>query len=124
MKLATLISKIQTLRPSQYDEQQLTEWVNEVEAQVVETILNRAVGNNIEFKPYNIAVDAEKELLIPDENCDVYLHYLAAKIDYWNSEIDRYNNSVAMYSKYRRNHIPKVNVPPMPDLIWPEVLRS
>ena len=132
MKLATLISKIQTLRPSQYDEQQLTEWVNEVEAQVVETILNRAVGNNIEFKPYNIAVDAEKELLIPDENCDVYLHYLAAKIDYWNSEIDRYNNSVAMYSaswqsfatKYRRNHIPKVNVPPMPDLIWPDVLRS
>lgn len=132
MKLATLISKIQTLRPSQYDEEQLTEWVNEVEAQVVETILNRASGNNIEFEPYDIAVDAEKELLVPDENCDLYIHYLAAKIDYWNAELDRYNNDVAMYSaswqtfasKYRRTHMPKVNLPPVPELTWPDVLRS
>lgn len=132
MKLATLIARIQVLRPSQYDEQQLTEWVNEVEAQVVETILNRASGNNIQLEPYDIAVDAEKELLVPDENCDLYLHYLAAKIDFWNAELDRYNNDVAMYSaswqtfasKYRRTHIPKVDFPPIPEVIWPDPLRS
>ena len=46
---------------------------------------------------------------------DIYVNYLAAKIDYKNEETERYNNSVAAYeasfqafaSYYRRNHMPK-----------------
>ena len=132
MTLATLIARIQSLRPSQYDEVQLVDWINEVEAQVADEVINRAWADNVEFHPYDIAVDAERKLILPDEHCDVYLHYLAAKIDYWNGETDRYNNSAAMYaaswksmaSAYRRNHMPKCNIPVCGDLRWPEPLRS
>jgi hypothetical protein len=133
MTLAKLIAQIQTLRPSQYDEHQLTAWVNEIEAQAVDEVFNRAMFDNTEFKPYDIDLDAEKELLIPDENSDVYLHYLAAKIDYWNGEIDRYNNSAVMYdaswnafaSKYRRNHKPRCTAPRTYGCLWwPDPLRN
>lgn len=133
MTLAKLIAQIQTLRPSQYDEHQLTAWVNEIEAQAVEEIFNRAMFDDHEFKPYDIDLDAEKELLIPDENTDVYLHYLSSKIDYWNGEIDRYNNSASMFSaswasfanKYRRQHKPRCVKPyKYDDLCWCEPLRN
>lgn len=132
MKLATLIARINSLRPSQYDESQLVDWINEVEAQVADDVINRAWANNVEFKPYDISVDGEKELLIPDENCDVYLHYLAAKIDFWNGELERYNNSASMYmsswrsfaGSYRRNHMPKCLTPAGAELYWPDPLRS
>ena len=133
MNLAKLIAQIQTLRPSQYDEHQLTAWVNEIEAQVVDEVYGRAMFDGHEFVPYDIDLDAEKELLIPDENADVYLHYLSSKIDYWNGEIDRYNNSAAMYgaswatfaNKYRRNHQPRCTAPKRHGCLWwAEPLRN
>lgn len=133
MNLAKLIAQIQTLRPSQYDEHQLTAWVNEIEAQVVDEVYGRAMFDEHEFEPYDIDLDAEKELLIPDEHADVYLHYLASKIDYWNGEIDRYNNSATMFgaswqtfaNKYRRNHQPRCTAPKMYGcLCWPDPLRN
>lgn len=133
MTLAKLIAEIQTLRPSQYDEHQLTAWVNEIEAQTVDEVYNKAMFDQTEFTPYDIDLDAEKELLIPDEHAEVYLHYLASKIDYWNGEIDRYNNSAAMYgaswatfaNKYRRHHKPRCVKPYTHDcLCWCDPLRN
>lgn len=132
MKLAKLIAQIHTLRPSQYDEVQLTDWVNEIEGQVMDEVYGKSMFDEHEFTPYDIAYDAEKELLIPDEHTDVYLHYLAAKIDYWNGEIDRYNNSASMFAaswssfanKYRRNHKPRCTAPEHGCLCWPDPLRN
>jgi len=130
MTLATLITKIEKLRPSQFDKDELTDWVNEIESQVVDQIFNKAEGDEHVFTPYKYDEDYDRELMLPEQHTDIYLHYLAAKIDYWNSEIERFNNSAAMYqsawdsyaAEYRRNNMPKQLKRPCHEW-WPDPLR-
>lgn len=115
MTLAKLISMVDEMKANQYDSEMKTVWLSEVEGMVVEEILNRAEGNEIEFTSYDYNQDAEKELLVPDRYTDLYRNYLYAKIDYANAEYERYNNSVTMFEAsystfaqhYRRTHMPK-----------------
>jgi hypothetical protein len=45
----------------------------------------------------------------------MYLFWLESKIDYWNGEMGKYNNSISMFNTayaeyeryYRRTHMPK-----------------
>lgn len=115
MQLSVLIAFVDDTKPNQYDDEVKTQWITEVESMVVEEILNKAEGNDIEFTGYDYNVDNERELLVPDKFADVYVNYLHSKIDYHNAEYARYNNSVAMFEAafstfaayYRRNHMPK-----------------
>lgn len=115
MKIAEILARVDDEKLNQYDARVKTAWLSEVEGMVVDEILNMAEGNDIEFDGYDYDRDFEKTLLIPDRFGDVYSNYLAAKIDYKNGEIERYNNSVAAFESsfqtfaayYRRNHIPK-----------------
>lgn len=115
MKLKELIEKINQLKLNEYDEDQLTEWVTELENYVIVNIFNRAEGMDYEQVRYRYEEDGETELMVPDPFSEVYLHYLASKIDYWQQEIESYNNSVLLYNAayqafadyMRRNHKPK-----------------
>lgn len=115
MKLAELIAKVESLRPSEYDKDELTQWVNEIEFQAVDTVFNKAMGVNMEFKKYNYELNAETELLIPDQFNGVYLTYLFTKIDYFNAETDRYSLDSTMHEAewtafanwFRRHFRPK-----------------
>lgn len=115
MKLGELIEIIIDTRGQQYDEEYLTDWLNEIEGQAVDEVINQAEGYNIAFVPYDYTHDAEHTLRIPDRFQDVYLNYLYAKIDFGNQETERYNNDVAMYNAsyeayaawFRRENRPK-----------------
>jgi hypothetical protein len=115
MKVTELLAMCDDTKPNQYDEITKVQWLSEVEGIVVDEILNKAEGNDIEFDRYDPVQDMEKDLLVPDRFADLYLHYLYAKIDFSNAEYSRYNNSVAMYNAsydayagyYRRTHMPK-----------------
>lgn len=115
MKLGELIEIIIDTRGQQYDEEFLVGWVNEIEGQAVDEVINQAEGYDIEFTPYEYVQDAERSLQIPDRFRDVYINYLYAKIDFGNQETERYNNDVAMYNAsyeayaawFRRENRPK-----------------
>lgn len=115
MNIAKLISMCDELKPNQYDTEQKTQWLSEIEATVIDEILNQAEGNEIKFEGYDYNIDSGKELLVPDAYADLYLNYLMAKIDYFNAEYGRYNNSMTMFNLsydrfaayYIRNHMPK-----------------
>lgn len=117
MKIVELFAMCDESKPNQYGTEMKTQWLNEVEGIVVDEILNLAEGNDIDFEKYEYERDAERELMVPDRYCDLYLNYLFCKIDYMNAEYARYNNEVAMYnaakdayaSYYRRTHTPKQN---------------
>ena len=112
MKLGKMIAMVDNMKPNQYTKDMKTKWLSEVEGTVVDEILNLAAGNQIVFNGYDYNNDVEKELLVPDTHLDIYQYYLFAKIDYQNSELERYNNDTAMfyaaledYAKYyRRTH--------------------
>ena len=74
-----------------------------------------ATRNDIMFNGYHEDTPIDTELLVPapyDE--EVYLFWLQSKIEYWNGEMGKYNNSVTMYNKaysnferaYNREHKP------------------
>lgn len=115
MTVGELIERMITLRGVQYDEETMTGWLNEIEGQVVDDVVNRAEGYDITFKPLDYKLNAETELTVPDRFQDVYINYLLSKLDFHNQETERYNNDVVMFNSsfdaysawFRRNHMPK-----------------
>lgn len=55
-------------------------------------------GTAPDFEPYT-EEDKECQLLVPPPYDGLYLSWLEAQIDYENGEIDRYNNSLAMFTQ-------------------------
>ena len=112
MELGKMIAMVDQMKPNQYTKEMKTKWLSEVESTVVNEIFNVAYGEDVVFDGYDYNKDMEKELMIPDTNLDIYQYYLFAKIDYQNSELERYNNDTAMYyaaledyaKHYRRTH--------------------
>ena len=112
MELGKMIAMVDQMKPNQYTKEMKTKWLSEVESTVVNEIFNMAYGEDVVFDGYDYNKDMEKELMIPDTNLDIYQYYLFAKIDYQNSELERYNNDTAMYyaaledyaKPYRRTH--------------------
>lgn len=126
MKLAELIAYVDSIRPNAYDKDVKTGWVNEIERQAWEQVINRAVPDEgtdtIDYPgPYVYDEHDETTLLIDDSHKDVYVTYLLAQMDYANMEIDRYNVDSAMHqaawdgyaAEYRRNHLPKTHETPV-----------
>lgn len=115
MTVGELIERIIMLRGRQYDEDIMVGWLNEIEGQVVDDVVNRAEGYEMEFKTLSYAKDTERQLTIPERFQDVYINYMLSKIDYHNQETERYNNDVVMYNSaydayaawFRRNNMPK-----------------
>ncbi len=129
MTLSELVAKINQLKPSEYDKDDITRWVNAVEHmawdQVIlrserviippkmdPVVVNPGIVNYVPeiippfpeepFKPYVYVEDAERELLIPDQFSDAYIYFVSAKIDFQNMEIDRYNaESVAFENEFQ-----------------------
>ena len=89
MTVGELIERIIMLRGRQYDEDIMVGWLNEIEGQVVDDVVNRAEGYDMVFKPLSYAQDTERQLTIPERFQDVYINYMLSKIDYHNQETER-----------------------------------
>lgn len=115
MTLNELIEQVTVLRGQQYATETIVSWINEIEGEIIDEVVNRAEGNNVEFKPLRYETDSEKELTLPARFQDIYTNYILSKIDFNNQETERYNNDVVMFNSayaeyaawYRRNHVPK-----------------
>ena len=116
MTLREAIDRIDSLKHNTYTTAEKVEWISRLDGLVKNQIIDtHEDGENIEFNGYTVEADMERELLIPAPYDDAYIKWLEAKIDYYNGEIARYNNSVMMYQAvyddyqryYNRNHMPK-----------------
>ena len=96
MTVGKLIETVTVLVGQQYDLEMMVGWLNEIEGQVLDQVVNRSQGYDIEFKPFTDE-DMERELTVPDRFQDVYINYLRAKVDIANQETERYNNDAAMF---------------------------
>lgn len=114
MKVGKLIETVTVLIGQQYDLEMLIGWLNEIEGQVLDQVVNKAQGFDVEFVPFT-EDDTERELTVPDRFQDVYINYIRAKVDFTNQETERYNNDAAMFeaswkeyaSWHIRNYVPK-----------------
>lgn len=66
------------------------------------------------FRTYAANVEQDTELLIPEPDDEIYIHWLYAKIDYRLGELERYNVDAQLYNqawseaakRYNRHHMP------------------
>lgn len=113
MTLQEAIEKCDKLKPNQYDEEEKTGWINELELRVVRDILQKHEGyEEYVFMPYEPGEEAV--LIVPEPYSSMYVKFLFCQVDLYNTEIDRYNNSAALFnaifadyqSFFRRTHMP------------------
>lgn len=120
MTISKVIALVNDIKPNQYTDQQKINWINYLDASVVNDIFSQYEECAVtEFVPYtNTDADKEKELLVPFPNDIIYEYYLKMKIDEANEEMGKYNNNAMIfnaafseYSKqYNREHKHKSNI--------------
>ena len=105
------------MKPNQFNENVLVHWLSTLDGTIYEEIIKWHDTHVTKPEPYDLEVDWDKDLLAPDPYSVLYIYYLAAQIDYWNNDMRRYANSMAMFntaymdfsSWYNRNYMPKQN---------------
>lgn len=117
MTINGVISLLEDVKPSQLSRERLIGWLSELDGRFFnEIILTHERGKDTPdtFIPYTLDTDGERQLLIPDPYSEVYRWYLSMQIDLANMEMDKYNNSLMMFTpaweayarKYHREHMP------------------
>lgn len=114
MTIIEAISRIDTIKPNSYAQHEKVKWLSTLDGIIKAEIIDTHEGaENVTFDGYNEDTALKTELLVPAPYDEVYLFWLESKIDYWNGEMGKYNNSVLMYNTaysayekfYNRTHM-------------------
>ena len=118
MKIIQAINRIDALKRNTYSQPEKVEWLSRVDWMVKKHIIDTHEGaEKVSFNGYDDLTDLQTELLVPAPHEEMYLRWLEAMIDYYNSEDDRYNNAIMLFNNayegykkhYTRTHMPKSN---------------
>ena len=90
MTINQAIAAADAMRPNAYSAQDKRVWVNQVERQ-----LQEFTGEDYTFYT---AADMDKDLLLPEAWCDIYVLYIASMCDFWEQDTAKYNASAALYN--------------------------
>lgn len=105
MRLIDIISRVDELKPNSISSEAKTEWVTELANKINREVVLPIKGVSSDVV-YDYSENPEMDIEISKGYEDIYIHYLSAKIDYYNAEYGRYNNSKAMfdsaYDEYKR----------------------
>jgi hypothetical protein len=116
MTIAQAIAKINTLKPNSYTEEDKIGWLSELDERIkAEIIDTHESSEEVVFNGYTADTSVATDLLVPAPYDEVYIQWMESKIDYWNGENKRYNNSISMFNAtysdyarhYNRTHMPK-----------------
>ena len=115
MTIREIITQTDNLKPNQYSDEEKIKWLSAVESMIYnDVILTHENKENITFNGFNEDTDDNTELIAPEPYTNLYVMWLFAKIDFNNSEINRYNNSQVMFNTayaefqnyWNRTHMP------------------
>ena len=95
MTVGEMIAQTRVLNQGRYSDAQLMEWLSEADARIYEEVLRMHVCDNPSWNPYENMEDA---LIVPTPFCELYRHFLDAKIYLAGGETNRYNNAAALYN--------------------------
>lgn len=137
MTIEQAITKAAALKPSQFTDADMIDWLSTLDMQIyVEIMLTHEDAPETEFTGYvsegDDATDTDTELLAPAPYDKMYVHYLLAQIDFYNGDMERFNNMQRRFemeygeyeSWYNREHLPlQANsiavTAPVDEMYWP-----
>ena len=92
MKLSELIQQVKDEKPNGFNNDKLTGFVNEIEADI-----RQFLKDETKWRPYNYANDGGEALIAPAPFDRLYVSYLKARIDYCNEEYESFANNQAQH---------------------------
>lgn len=116
MTIIEAINKVDELKPNSYTQPDKIRWLSNLDGTIkTEIIDTHEDGEMVIFDGYNSNTSKDTELLVKAPYDDLYLYWLESRMDYYNGEYGRYNNTLAMFnaaysayeSFYNRAHMHK-----------------
>lgn len=116
MTIMEAINRIDAIKPNTYDQSEKIRWLSTLDGIIKTKIIDTHEGGSVgDFNGYADTINLTTQLLVPAPYDDIYLYWLESKIDYWNGETGKYNNSIEMYNTayseferdYNRTHMPQ-----------------
>ena len=115
MTINEAIDGLDALKPNKYTQEQKIEWLQRLDGLIKEQVIDTHEGGEEVVVPKYSDTTLDTELLIKSPHDEIYITYLAMKIDFANGEYKKYNNSAYMYNEalneykkwYNRTHMPK-----------------
>lgn len=100
MKIGEAIELIDRLKANSYQEEDKIRWLSEIDSGLMNIVFNTHEGSVENHLPYDPSAEGVKDivLLVPEPYSKLYVSALGYKIDYFNGEYERFNNSAAMYN--------------------------
>jgi hypothetical protein len=115
MTIIEAINRIDAVNPNNYTQPEKVAWLSTLDGVIKKEIIDTHEGAEaVTFSGYKEDTPLDTELLVPAPYDEVYLFWLQSKIDYWNGDMGKYNNSIMMYNQayenfekaYNREHKP------------------
>ncbi len=116
MKLQELIDKVEELVPgNKFDTSTIIKFISDLDRMVTDNILRKHEDTkSVVFDGYDDNTPGETTLLISAPYDEAYIHWVRSKIDLFNMDYERYNNSAAAFYNqyqnfsafYNREHLP------------------
>lgn len=99
MTIKEALDSIDVLKPNTYEESEKLRWLSTLDARIhKDVVLTHEHDAAESFTGYTAQTDKDTELLVGAPHDELYLYYLESKIDYYNGEMGKYNNSAAMFN--------------------------
>ena len=115
MTIIEAITMIDSIKPNTYTQTQKIGWLSTLDEMIKKEIIDTHEGAEaVNFHGYGEDIDVNTTLLVPAPYDEIYLFWMESKIDYWNGERPKYNNSITMFNNafstyqeyYNRQHRP------------------
>ena len=113
MTIGEVLSKIDSLKPNTYTQEEKIGWLNQVETMIKKEIIDTHLPPVV-FVGYTADTDPDTVLIAASPYDNLYVSWLESRIDYYQGEYGKYNNSNAVFTAeyqayhnwYNRNHEP------------------
>lgn len=115
MKIIEAITMIDSVKPNTYTQAEKIAWLSTLDEMIKKEIIDTHEGGEaVDFHGYGENTDINSSLLVPPPYDELYIFWMESKIDYWNGESAKYNNSITMFNNaystyqeyYNRMHRP------------------
>ena len=93
--LEEVITRVDSLKPNAFTNEQKTEWINKVESRVQTEIMDLEPD---EITIYDYEKDHATELIVKLPYRDIYDFFVMRMIDFMAGDIRSYSNSMMMYN--------------------------
>lgn len=115
MTITEAITMIDSIKPNTYTHAQKIAWLSTLDEMIKKEIIDTHEGGKaVDFSGYGEDTNINTPLLVPSPYDELYIFWMESKIDYWNGESAKYNNSITMFNNayasyqeyYNRMHRP------------------